>query len=121
MPTVRNKPGGARSSIRFEPPTLDEAIFAVQGLADDVGGQTEIAAMLMGLPEDQVRAAHPESCPTRPCTEPPVSRTPVGLWTTGRRGRAASSPHDHALKLGSRFSRLNLPPRILPSPTGVPD
>jgi hypothetical protein len=57
MPTVRNKRGGARSSIRFEPPTLDEAIFAAQGLADDVRGQTEIAAMLMGLPEEEVRAA----------------------------------------------------------------
>jgi hypothetical protein len=57
MPTVRNKHGGARASIRFEPPTLDEAIFAAQGLADDVRGQTEIAAMLMGLPEEEVRAA----------------------------------------------------------------
>jgi hypothetical protein len=57
MPTVRNNRGGARSSIRFEPPTLDEAIFAAQGLADDVRGQTEIAAMLMGLPEAEVRTA----------------------------------------------------------------
>jgi hypothetical protein len=57
MPTVRNKGVGTRSSIRFEPPTLDEAIFAAQGLADDVRGQTQIAAMLMGLPEDHVRAA----------------------------------------------------------------
>jgi hypothetical protein len=57
MPKVRSKPGAARASIRFEPPTLDEAIFAAQGLADDVRGQTEIAAMLMGLPEDEVRAA----------------------------------------------------------------
>jgi hypothetical protein len=57
MPTVRNKSGGARSSIRFERPTLDEAIFAAQGIADDVRGQTEIAAMLMGLPEAEVRAA----------------------------------------------------------------
>jgi hypothetical protein len=57
MPTVRNNRGGARSTIRFEPPTLDEAIFAAQGLADDVKGQTEIAAMLIGLPENEVRAA----------------------------------------------------------------
>jgi hypothetical protein len=56
MPPVRNK-RGAHSTVRFEPPTLDEAIFVAQGLADDVRGQTEIAAMLMGLPEDEVRAA----------------------------------------------------------------
>ena len=43
--------------MRFDPPTLDEAIFAAQGLSDDVDGQTEIAAMLMGLPESEVRAA----------------------------------------------------------------
>ena len=76
MPTVRNKPGGARASIRFEPPTLDEAIFAAQGLADDVKGQTEIATMLMGLPENEVRAAvrkavRPASCgPSRPSPSP---------------------------------------------------
>jgi hypothetical protein len=76
MPTVRNKPGGARSSIRFEPPTLDEAIFAAQGLTDDVRGQTEIAAMLMGLPENEVRAAILKAVrpaargPSRPLTSP---------------------------------------------------
>jgi hypothetical protein len=57
MPTTKKKLQGTRSSLRFEPPTLDEAIFAAQGLAGDVDGQTEIAAMLMGLPETEVRAA----------------------------------------------------------------
>ncbi|WP_114188785.1 hypothetical protein [Microvirga aerophila] len=77
MPTVRNKHGGARSSIRFEPPTLDEAIFAAQGLADDVRGQTEVAAMLMGLPEDQVRTAVLKAAR-------PAARTPSRLSTSPR-------------------------------------
>ena len=41
--------------VRHEPPTLDEAIFAAQGLSDNVREQIEIAATLMGLPEDQVQ------------------------------------------------------------------
>jgi hypothetical protein len=41
--------------VRHEPPTLDEAIFAAQGLSDNVREQIEIAATLIGLPEDQVR------------------------------------------------------------------
>jgi hypothetical protein len=57
MPALRNKPKGTRSTVRLEPPTLDDAIFAAQGLAEDVEGQTQIAAMLMGLPEAEVRVA----------------------------------------------------------------
>jgi hypothetical protein len=43
--------------MRFDPPTLDEAIFAAHGLVDDVDGQTAIAAMLMDLPKAEVRLA----------------------------------------------------------------
>src|SRR5215468_4389621 len=41
--------------VRHEPPTLDEAIFAAQGLSDNLREQIEIAATLIGLPEEQVR------------------------------------------------------------------
>ena len=41
--------------VRHEPPTLDEAIFAAQGLSENLREQIEIAATLIGLPEDQVR------------------------------------------------------------------
>jgi hypothetical protein len=41
--------------VRREPPTIDEAIFAAQGLTDDVPAQIEIAAGLMGVTEDEVR------------------------------------------------------------------
>jgi hypothetical protein len=41
---------------RHDPPVLEEAIAAAQGLTDQVASQIEIAAQLMGLPEDEVRA-----------------------------------------------------------------
>jgi hypothetical protein len=42
--------------VRVEPPTLEEAIFASQGVTDDVQQQAEFAADLTGLPVDQVLA-----------------------------------------------------------------
>ena len=42
--------------VRHDPPTLDEAIFAAVGITDDQEAQAEIAAALMGLPLDAVRA-----------------------------------------------------------------
>jgi hypothetical protein len=41
--------------VRREPPTIEEAILAAQGLTDDAQGQIEIAAGLMGVTEDEVR------------------------------------------------------------------
>lgn len=41
--------------VRREPPTIEEAIVAAQGLTDDVPAQIEIAAGLMGVTEDEVR------------------------------------------------------------------
>jgi hypothetical protein len=40
---------------RYDPPGLDEAIAAAQGLTDRVENQIAIAAELIGLPEDEVR------------------------------------------------------------------
>ena len=46
-----------RRVTRVDPPALEEAIAAAQGLTDDVESQVEIAAQLMGMPEDEVRPA----------------------------------------------------------------
>jgi hypothetical protein len=43
--------------VKHEPPTLEDAIFAARGLTDDFQQQVEVAASLMGKPEDEVRAA----------------------------------------------------------------
>jgi hypothetical protein len=42
--------------VRYDPPTLEEAVFAAQGLSEDLPQQVEIAAGLMGVPEDDVRS-----------------------------------------------------------------
>jgi hypothetical protein len=42
--------------VRKDPPTLQEAIVAAEGLTDDVDGQVEIAASLMGLAPESIRA-----------------------------------------------------------------
>jgi hypothetical protein len=44
-----------RRVTRVEPPVLEEAIAAAQGLTDDIDSQVEIAAQLMGMPENEVR------------------------------------------------------------------
>ncbi|MEE1657679.1 hypothetical protein VB618_15845 [Microvirga sp. CF3062] len=44
-----------RRVTRVDPPALEEAIAAAQGLTEDVESQVEIAAQLMGMPEDEVR------------------------------------------------------------------
>lgn len=43
--------------VRQEPPTLEEAVAAASDLTDDPQQQAELAASLMGVPVDQVRAA----------------------------------------------------------------
>lgn len=53
--TWKTKHGVRR--IRQEEPTLSEAIAAARDLSDDIDAQCEIAASLMGLPQDQVMAA----------------------------------------------------------------
>lgn len=40
--------------VRHEPPTLEEAIFAAEGLTDDPAQQIEIAATLMNVTPEEV-------------------------------------------------------------------
>ena len=57
---VRSKPKPPKFSgpprVRYEPPTVEEAVAAAQDLAADAEQQVTIAAGLMGVPEDQVRS-----------------------------------------------------------------
>ncbi len=84
MPALKNKPKGTRSTVRLEPPTLDDAIFAAQGLAEDVEGQTQIAAMLMGLPEAEVRVAVSKAAvlTSRAYHRPPLSSRQTSVRPT---------------------------------------
>lgn len=51
--------------VRHDPPTLEDAIFAARGLTDDEQEQVAIAASLMELPAEDVRAALEKSPPPR--------------------------------------------------------
>jgi hypothetical protein len=54
-PKVKKKLDLTKVRTRFEPPTLEEAIFAAQGLTSDVEHQVAIASELTGKPEEEVR------------------------------------------------------------------
>src|SRR5215207_7877511 len=63
--------------VRYEPPTIEEAIAAAQDLAADPEQQVAIVAGLMDRPEDQVRSQvlstvpkRTLSCPARDWTQP---------------------------------------------------
>jgi hypothetical protein len=61
----------SQRKTRHDPPSLEEAIIAAQGLTDRVEIQTQIAAQLMGLPEEEVRPAVLRAATqSRPRTQP---------------------------------------------------
>jgi hypothetical protein len=43
--------------VRRDPPTVDDAVLAAQGLAEDLEGQIEIVAALMAVPAEEARRA----------------------------------------------------------------
>ena len=43
--------------VRRDPPTLDDAVLAAQGLAEDLEGQIEIVAALMSVTAEEARRA----------------------------------------------------------------
>jgi hypothetical protein len=51
--------------VRYEAPTIEEAIAAAQDLSDELNQQAEIAASLIGLPLDQVRTELLKAAPPR--------------------------------------------------------
>jgi hypothetical protein len=44
-----------RRRVRRDPPTVEEAVVAAQGLTDDLKEQIEIVASLMEVPRDEAR------------------------------------------------------------------
>ena len=44
-----------RRRVRHDPPTVEEAVVAAQGLTDDLKAQTEIVASLMEVTLDEAR------------------------------------------------------------------
>lgn len=64
MSTTWNTKYGTRR-VRHDPPTLKEAMIAAQGLTDQLQEQIEIAAALMDLPVETVRAEIQKDMPNR--------------------------------------------------------
>jgi hypothetical protein len=56
-PKIKKKLDLTKVRTRYEPPTLEEAIFAAQGLTSDIEHQIAIARELTGQPEEDVRQA----------------------------------------------------------------
>jgi hypothetical protein len=50
-------PKWSQRRTRHDPPDVDDAVAAAQGLTDDIDSQVEIAAQLIGLSEEEVRPA----------------------------------------------------------------
>jgi hypothetical protein len=46
-----------RRRVRRDPPTIEEAVLAAQGLTDETSEQTEIVASLMQISADEARGA----------------------------------------------------------------
>jgi hypothetical protein len=65
--------------VRFDPPTLKEAIAAARGLTGELQQQAEIAASLMDLPVEAVRAELLKTAPPRNSAQ---------IVTNGREGTA---------------------------------
>lgn len=74
----------SRRRTRHDPPDVEDAVTAAQGLTDQIEFQVEIAAQLIGLPADEIRpavlkaAAQPRSLgAASPSSGPTASRTVV--------------------------------------------
>lgn len=73
----KRKPTGRRRT-RVEPPTLDEAIAAAQGITFDPAQQVQLAAELMGVPETEVHPLIERAAkPARPIIKQPSHSRPV--------------------------------------------
>jgi hypothetical protein len=46
-----------RRRVRRDPPTIEDAVLAAQGMADDVDGQVEIVMSLMQVSAEEARGA----------------------------------------------------------------
>jgi hypothetical protein len=89
--------------LRNEAPTLAEAIAAAQGLSANPDTQVEIAASLMGLPREQVRAELIRLGP--PKAETPTSVTFAGPASAPRAVTVERKPSRRAATAVARPGR----------------
>jgi hypothetical protein len=78
--------------VREIPPTLEEAFVAAECLTEDLGEKIEIAASLMGLPVEEVRAqaAKLAAQPSRPSVTTGRGRPVVVQYKRPRLSRSSA-------------------------------
>ena len=106
--------------VRRDPPTLDDAVLAAQGLTEDIEGQIEIVAALMSVTAEDARRAvlkmrRPDSrltipgrggvaravvverkSPRRLTIQAGASTGRAGVWVSARRYQSVPDEHhDH--------------------------
>jgi hypothetical protein len=80
--------------VRVSPPTLEEAFIAAESLTEDFGQRIEIAASLMGVPIEEVKAQASKFAPHangRPTLVTGRGRAVVVQYKRPRVGRPASA------------------------------
>ena len=70
LPKKKTSENHGRRVTRIEPPVLEEAVAAAQGLTDDIESQIEIASQLMGMSQDDVRPVVLKASPLAPIRRP---------------------------------------------------
>jgi hypothetical protein len=87
--------------VRYDPPTLDEAIVAAQGLTNQVQQQAEIAAALMNVPVEAVRTELLKRMPPRGAGKIVTSSGREGVQRT----IIVERKSNRRLSLGARAAR----------------
>ena len=106
MSTTWNTKYGPRR-VRHDPPTLEEAIFAARGLTDDVEQQIDIAAGLMEVSADEVRAALKKSPRAAQAGGDRRLHQPRRDGAFGRGGTQDAAPHDCARRQAVRSAEAS--------------
>ena len=91
-----------RRRVRRDPPTIEEAVLAAQGLTEETGEQAEIVASLMHISTDEARGAVLRLAPRKS-----VDRITI----TARTGRTAAHAAPRAVVVERRAPRRGLAAR----------
>ena len=92
--------------VRYDPPTLEEAVFAAQGLSEDLAQQIEIAAGLMGVARRRGACARDESRDAAQIRPSGFHRRPRRRRTCGRHRTQDRSPPHGRCAASSSFRAL---------------
>jgi hypothetical protein len=88
-----------RRRVRRDPPTVEEAVLAAQGLTDELSQQTEIVASLMQISAEQARGVV-----LRMGQRKDVDRITIAS-RANRQGRVGASPAPRAVVVERRTPR----------------